>query len=113
MLQQSAFRSSMPLMTMGNYPARNFAYHQNVIDHYENPRNVGSLDKKSSSVGTGLVGVHSKQKLLNEIDVFIFCIFFFFLIFLSFQITYRILRMGKFDATDDTQNQSKIRMMEM
>ena len=56
MLQQSAFRTSMPLMTMGNYPARNFAYHQNVIDHYENPRNVGSLDKKSSSVGNGLVG---------------------------------------------------------
>ena len=56
MLQQSAFRTSMPLMPMGNYPARNFAYHQNVIDPYENPRNVGSLDKKSSSVGNGLVG---------------------------------------------------------
>jgi len=27
-----------------------------VIDHYQNPRNVGSLDKKSSDVGTGLVG---------------------------------------------------------
>ena len=27
-----------------------------VIDHYENPRNVGSLDKDDSSVGTGLVG---------------------------------------------------------
>ena len=31
-------------------------YHENVIDHYENPRNVGSLDKKSKKVGTGLVG---------------------------------------------------------
>lgn len=31
-------------------------YHENVIDHYENPRNVGSLDKKDKSVGTGLVG---------------------------------------------------------
>ncbi|KAI4499571.1 hypothetical protein M0802_005467 [Mischocyttarus mexicanus] len=31
-------------------------YHPNVIDHYENPRNVGSLDKKDSQVGTGLVG---------------------------------------------------------
>ncbi|CAH8659722.1 unnamed protein product [Heterobilharzia americana] len=31
-------------------------YHKNVIDHYENPRNVGSLDKKDKSVGTGLVG---------------------------------------------------------
>ena len=27
-----------------------------VIDHYENPRNVGSLNKDDSSVGTGLVG---------------------------------------------------------
>ncbi|XP_013134195.1 PREDICTED: iron-sulfur cluster assembly scaffold protein IscU [Papilio polytes] len=32
------------------------AYHANVIDHYENPRNVGSLDKKDKNVGTGLVG---------------------------------------------------------
>lgn len=32
------------------------AYHPNVIDHYENPRNVGSLDKKDKNVGTGLVG---------------------------------------------------------
>ncbi|CAH8682463.1 unnamed protein product [Schistosoma rodhaini] len=32
------------------------AYHKNVIDHYENPRNVGSFDKKDTSVGTGLVG---------------------------------------------------------
>lgn len=28
-------------------------YHENVIDHYENPRNVGSLDKKKKNVGTG------------------------------------------------------------
>jgi NifU-like protein involved in Fe-S cluster formation len=31
-------------------------YHENIIDHYENPRNVGSLDAKKASVGTGLVG---------------------------------------------------------
>ena len=31
-------------------------YHENIIDHYENPRNVGSLDKNSNFVGTGLVG---------------------------------------------------------
>lgn len=30
------------------------AYHENIIDHYENPRNVGSLDKKKSTVGTGM-----------------------------------------------------------
>ena len=32
------------------------AYSDKVIDHYNNPRNVGSLDKSSSEVGTGLVG---------------------------------------------------------
>jgi nitrogen fixation protein NifU and related proteins len=32
------------------------AYSDKVIDHYENPRNVGSLDAKSEDVGTGLVG---------------------------------------------------------
>ncbi len=32
------------------------AYSDKVIDHYENPRNVGSLDKNDDSVGTGLVG---------------------------------------------------------
>jgi len=31
-------------------------YHNRVIDHYENPRNVGSLDKNNKNVGTGLVG---------------------------------------------------------
>ena len=32
------------------------AYSQLVIDHYENPRNVGSFDKNDSNVGTGMVG---------------------------------------------------------
>ncbi len=32
------------------------AYSDKVIDHYENPRNVGSLDKSSQQVGTGVVG---------------------------------------------------------
>lgn len=32
------------------------AYSEQLIDHYENPRNVGSLDKNDASVGTGLVG---------------------------------------------------------
>ena len=31
-------------------------YHTNVLDHYENPRNIGSLDKNDINVGTGLVG---------------------------------------------------------
>jgi nitrogen fixation protein NifU and related proteins len=32
------------------------AYNDKVLDHYENPRNVGSLDKADPSVGTGMVG---------------------------------------------------------
>jgi len=32
------------------------SYSKEVLDHYENPRNVGSFDKEDSHVGTGLVG---------------------------------------------------------
>jgi len=32
------------------------AYSDKVLDHYDNPRNVGKLDDKSSNVGTGMVG---------------------------------------------------------
>ena len=32
------------------------AYSEKVIDHYQNPKNVGTLDKTKSNVGTGLVG---------------------------------------------------------
>lgn len=32
------------------------AYSTQVIDHYENPRNVGNLDKNAANVGTGMVG---------------------------------------------------------
>ena len=32
------------------------AYSKELLDHYESPRNVGSMDKKDPTVGTGLVG---------------------------------------------------------
>ena len=35
------------------------SYSEKVIDHYENPRNVGSLDKNDPDVGTGMVGAPS------------------------------------------------------
>lgn len=46
-------------------------YHKNVIDHYESPRNVGSLDKNNKNVGTGLVGSPACGDLMQlsiEID---------------------------------------------
>jgi nitrogen fixation NifU-like protein len=47
------------------------AYTKKVLDHYENPRNVGSLDKNSTHVGTGLVGAPEcgdVMKLQIQID---------------------------------------------
>lgn len=35
---------------------KNMAYSDKVVDHYENPRNVGSFDKNDDNVGTGMVG---------------------------------------------------------
>ena len=53
---------------------RAFAYDKRVIDHYENPRNVGTLNKNDADVGTGLVGapacgdVMKLQIKINEED---------------------------------------------
>jgi len=47
------------------------AYTEKVIEHFENPRNIGSLDKSKSSVGTGLVGAPEcgdVMKLQIEVD---------------------------------------------
>ena len=47
------------------------AYTTKVIDHFENPRNAGSLDKAKSNVGTGLVGAPEcgdVMKLQIEVD---------------------------------------------
>ena len=35
------------------------AYGEKIIDHYENPRNVGSFDKNEKNIGTGMVGAPS------------------------------------------------------
>jgi Fe-S cluster assembly scaffold IscU len=47
------------------------AYSEKVIDHYENPRNVGNLDKNKPNVGTGMVGAPAcgdVMKLQIEVD---------------------------------------------
>lgn len=53
-----ALNTSTKLLNVVRLPLRIAAasYHPNVIEHYENPRNVGSLDKHDKNVGTGLVG---------------------------------------------------------
>lgn len=46
-------------------------YHKSVIDHYEKPRNVGTLDKSKKTVGTGLVGAPAcgdVMRLQIEVD---------------------------------------------
>lgn len=47
------------------------AYSDKVLDHYENPRNVGSLDKNDPTVGTGMVGAPAcgdVMKLQIQVD---------------------------------------------
>ncbi|XP_058442835.1 iron-sulfur cluster assembly scaffold protein IscU [Malaya genurostris] len=51
---QKSFCSLLKLRRCHSVPTA--LYHANVLDHYENPRNVGSMDKKEKDVGTGLVG---------------------------------------------------------
>jgi nitrogen fixation NifU-like protein len=45
-----------PLFLISTQQENYMAYSNKVIDHYENPRNVGSFDKGDESVGTGMVG---------------------------------------------------------
>ena len=57
------------LMPLPSPPSRE--YHARVLDHYNNPRNVGSLDKTRKNVGTGLVGAPAcgdVMKLQIEVD---------------------------------------------
>uniref|UniRef100_A0A8D1S4H6 Iron-sulfur cluster assembly enzyme ISCU n=2 Tax=Sus scrofa TaxID=9823 RepID=A0A8D1S4H6_PIG len=64
------------LLPVPRLPARELSaparlYHKKVVDHYENPRNVGSLDKTAKNVGTGLVGAPAcgdVMKLQIQVD---------------------------------------------
>jgi hypothetical protein len=53
-LARSAAAPSVPgLLPSAAVPLASRGYHKNVVDHYENPRNVGSFDKTDVNVGTG------------------------------------------------------------
>lgn len=54
--------------------ARN--YHEKVIDHYENPRNVGSFDKSETDIGTGLVGAPACGDVMKLQVISIDCLLF-------------------------------------
>jgi len=41
------------------------AYSNKILDHYENPRNVGAFDKNDASVGTGMVGAPSQGDVVK------------------------------------------------
>jgi len=53
------------------FKGKNMSYSPQLIDHYENPRNVGSMDKTDLEVGTGIVGAPScgdVMKLQIKVD---------------------------------------------
>ena len=66
-----AAKKATEVQQKGALAAAARAYHERVVDHYENPRNVGSFDKQDDSVGTGLVGAPAcgdVMKLQIQVD---------------------------------------------
>ncbi|CAF0924798.1 unnamed protein product [Brachionus calyciflorus] len=55
-LTRNILKNTRLLKSLDSVKIATSSYHEKVIDHYENPRNVGSLNKKDENVGTGLVG---------------------------------------------------------
>ena len=68
---QNALAAACTSASVPGHVTATRAYHEKVIDHYENPRNVGKLDKSSTDVGTGLVGAPAcgdVMKLQIQVD---------------------------------------------
>lgn len=51
-LSRSPFATNAQVAGVNNIQVQRRNYHENIVEHYENPRNVGSLDKNSDDVGT-------------------------------------------------------------
>ena len=68
-LLRQSLKLTQSMMSIARVPVAN--YHEKVIDHYENPRNVGKMDPKSKRVGTGLVGAPACGDVMKlQIEVF-------------------------------------------
>ncbi|GAA5828089.1 hypothetical protein JCM3770_000864 [Rhodotorula araucariae] len=71
MLRTLAASAARPTLAARAAAPRARFYHEKVIDHYERPRNVGSLDKNDINVGSGLVGAPAcgdVMKLMIKVD---------------------------------------------
>ncbi|BGP40202.1 iron-binding protein [Rhodotorula kratochvilovae] len=71
MLRTLAAAAARPTLAARAAVPRARFYHEKVIDHYERPRNVGSLDKNDINVGSGLVGAPAcgdVMKLMIKVD---------------------------------------------
>jgi hypothetical protein len=76
-LSRTIYSKIRPLLSVGVQTRSVLSrdYHEKVIDHYENPRNVGSFDKSDVNVGTGLVGAPACGDVM-KLQVRYFSLFF-------------------------------------